>query len=180
MSGVPRTPVTVAIVGCGQRGKAYAEYARVSPGSLSDLCPDEMYSFWIADFCKVVAIAEPRPKTQRRFADLHNVDNTLVFNTWQELHTASEETINAIGRRLADAVVIAVQDQMHKEVVLAFAAQGYHILCEKPMATSLEDIIQIEAAVSRAKIIFGMGHGICAVVISTRFLTGPSHALFAV
>ncbi|KAJ7368177.1 streptomycin biosynthesis protein StrI [Mycena albidolilacea] len=141
MSGVPRTPVTVAIVGCGQRGKAYAEYARVSP-----------------DFCKVVAIAEPRPKSQRRFADLHNVDNTLVFNTWQELHAASEETINTIGRRLADAVVIAVQDEMHKEVVLAFAAQGYHILCEKPMATSLEDIFQIEAAVSRAKIIFGMGH----------------------
>ncbi|KAJ7937194.1 hypothetical protein B0H13DRAFT_1944708 [Mycena leptocephala] len=141
MSAIPHAPVTLAIIGCGQRGKAYAEYARVSP-----------------EFCKVVAIAEPRPKSQRRFADLHKVDNTLVFNTWQELHAASEETINTIGRRLADAVVVAVQDQMHKDVVLAFAAQGYHILCEKPMATSLEDIIEMEDAVSRAGIIFGMGH----------------------
>lgn len=141
MPPAPRTPVTLAIVGCGQRGNAYAEYALQSP-----------------EFCKVVAIAEPRPKTQRRFADLHKVDGTLVFTTWQELHAASEETINTIGRRLADAVVVAVQDQMHKEVVLAFAAQGYHILCEKPMATSLEDIVEIEQAVKRAGTIFGMGH----------------------
>ncbi|KAJ6599208.1 hypothetical protein DFH09DRAFT_1130423 [Mycena vulgaris] len=138
---VQRTPVTLAIIGCGQRGKAYAEYALLSP-----------------EFCKVVAIAEPRPKTQRRFADLHNVDNTLVFSTWQELLRASEETINTIGKRLADAIVVAVQDHMHKEVVLAFAAQGYNILCEKPMATTLEDIIEIEDAVSRAGTIFGMGH----------------------
>ncbi|KAJ7499060.1 hypothetical protein FB451DRAFT_1204109 [Mycena latifolia] len=138
---LPRTPVTIAIIGCGQRGKAYAEYALQSP-----------------EFCKVVAIAEPRPKTQGRFADLHKVDNTLVFNTWQDLHAASEETINTISRRLADAVVVAVQDHMHKEVVLAFAAQGYNILCEKPMATTLEDIIEIEEAVSRAGTIFGMGH----------------------
>ncbi|KAJ7667852.1 hypothetical protein DFH06DRAFT_1267946 [Mycena polygramma] len=141
MPATPRSPVTLAVIGCGQRGNAYSEYALVSP-----------------DFCKVVAIAEPRPKTQRRFADQHNVDKTLVFNTWQDLHAASEETINTIGRRLADAVVVTVQDQMHKEVVLAFAAQGYHILCEKPMATSLEDILEIEDAVNRAGTIFGMGH----------------------
>ncbi|KAJ7283791.1 hypothetical protein C8J57DRAFT_1121543 [Mycena rebaudengoi] len=141
MPATPRNPVTLAIIGCGQRGKAYAGYALQCP-----------------EFCKVVAIAEPRPKTQKHFAGLHSVDGTLVFNTWQELHAASEETMNTIGRRLADAVVVAVQDHMHKEVVLAFAEQGYHILCEKPMATSLEDIIEIEAAVKRAGTIFGMGH----------------------
>jgi predicted dehydrogenase len=108
---------------------------------------------------QIVSVAEPRQQTQRRFADLHKVDSTLVFKTWQDLHAASEETISTIGRRLADAVVVAVQDHMHKEVVLAFAAQGYNILCEKPMATTLEDIIEIEDAVSRAGIIFGMGHG---------------------
>ncbi|KAJ7228804.1 hypothetical protein GGX14DRAFT_415123 [Mycena pura] len=137
----PHTPVTLAIIGCGLRGRAYAEYALRSP-----------------EFCKVVAIAEPRPQTRHHFADLHKVDNTLVFNTWQDLFAASEETIKTIGTRLADAVVIAVQDHMHKEVVLAFAGQGYNILCEKPMATTLEDIIEIEEAVNSAGVIFGMGH----------------------
>ncbi|KAJ7638671.1 hypothetical protein FB45DRAFT_903507 [Roridomyces roridus] len=136
-----RSPVTLAIIGCGQRGKAYARYALQSPES-----------------CKVVAIAEPRPKTRKNFADTHKVDDTLVFTTWQELLAASAETINTIGKRLADAVVVAVQDHMHAEVVMAFAQQGYHILCEKPMATSLQDILQMEEAVSRAGTIFGMGH----------------------
>ena len=45
------------------------------------------------------------------------------------------------------------------EVTLAFAEQGYHILCEKSMATSIEDCIKMEAAVKKANIIFGMGHG---------------------
>ena len=100
-----------------------------------------------------------RPITQKLMAEAHAVDNTLVFQSWQDLHKASAETIQTIGKRLADAVVISVQDHMHKEVTLAFAAQGYHILCEKPMATSIEDCVQMEAAVKKAGIIFGMGHG---------------------
>ncbi|RDB22465.1 putative oxidoreductase YteT [Hypsizygus marmoreus] len=138
---VPSQPVTLAIVGCGQRGKSYTKYALQSP-----------------DCCKVVAIAEPRLKTQDHFAKLHKVDQTLVFATWQDLHAASTETISTIGKRLADAVIIAVQDNMHLEVALAFAEQGYHILCEKPMATSLEDCVKMEAAIKKAGTIFGMGH----------------------
>jgi predicted dehydrogenase len=82
----------------------------------------------------------------------------LVFNTWQELHAASAETIRT-GKRLADAVIVSVLDYMHMEVVLAFAEQGYHILCEKPMAISMNDCVKMEEAVKKAGIIFGMGHG---------------------
>ncbi|EGO01805.1 hypothetical protein SERLA73DRAFT_177323 [Serpula lacrymans var. lacrymans S7.3] len=137
----PAEPITLAVVGCGQRGKNYSAYPLDEPHK-----------------CKVVAIAEPRPKTRQLFADAHGVDDTLVFKTWQDLHKASAETIETVGKRLADAVIVAVQDKMHLEVVLAFAEQGYHILCEKPMATSLEDCLKIEAAVKNADIIFGMGH----------------------
>ncbi|KAI0921359.1 hypothetical protein AcW1_004644 [Taiwanofungus camphoratus] len=134
-------PVTLAIIGCGNRGKAYTTYALQEPTK-----------------CKVVAIAEPRPKTRKNFVEAHSVDQTLVFHSWQELHSASAETIKTVGKRLADAVIIAVQDHMHLEVALAFAEQGYHILCEKPMATTMEDCIKMEAAVKKANIIFGMGH----------------------
>jgi predicted dehydrogenase len=107
----------------------------------------------------VVAVAEPRAETRRNFVDVYKVDGTLVFSSWQDLHAASAETLRTIGKKLADAVLIAVQDHMHLEVVLAFAEQGYHILCEKPMATSLDDCLRVEAAVKKAGIIFGMGHG---------------------
>ncbi|KAI0787084.1 hypothetical protein BC629DRAFT_1514744 [Irpex lacteus] len=134
-------PLTIAVIGCGQRGKAYARYAIEEPSK-----------------CKIVAMAEPRPKTRNHFAAAHNIDQTLVFDSWQELHQASAETIKTVGKRLSDAVIIAVQDQMHLEVCLAFAEQGYHILCEKPMSTNLDDCLKIEAAVKKAGIIFGMGH----------------------
>lgn len=133
--------VTLAVVGCGQRGKGYARYALNEP-----------------HLCKIVTVAEPRENTRQLFARAHNVDDALVFNHWQDLLQASAETIETLGRRLADAVIVAVQDDMHREVVLAFAAQGYHVLCEKPMATTLGDCLDMEAAVKKAGIIFGMGH----------------------
>ncbi|KAJ3575148.1 hypothetical protein NP233_g1282 [Leucocoprinus birnbaumii] len=136
---LPSQPVTFAVIGCGQRGKAYASYALSHPHE-----------------CKVVAIAEPRPKTQRQFADVHRVDQSLVFTTWRDLLAASAETINTVGKRLADAVIIAVQDQMHPEVTLAFAKQGYHILCEKPMAITVDDCLRMERAIKKAGVIFGM------------------------
>lgn len=93
-------------------------------------------------------------------ATAHDLDDSSVYNSWQDLHLASTKAIETTGSRLADAIVVAVQDNLHKEVVLAFADQGYHILCEKPMATSLEDCVKITEAIKKANIIFGMGHGL--------------------
>ncbi|KAH9062177.1 streptomycin biosynthesis protein StrI [Lactarius vividus] len=134
-------PITIAILGCGQRGNSYARYTLREPAK-----------------CRIVAIAEPRSKTRALFTSQYGVDSSLAFETWEQFHKASAETIQTVGKRLADAVLIAVQDHMHAELVVAFAAQGYDILCEKPMATSIEHCLQIEAAVKEAGIIFGMGH----------------------
>ncbi len=38
-----------------------------------------------------------------------------------------------------DAVVVAVPDQQHREISLAALDAGKHVLCEKPMALTLED-----------------------------------------
>ncbi|KAF8558845.1 NAD(P)-binding protein [Imleria badia] len=141
MSEIPIIPITLAVIGCGQRGTNYAAYALDQPHQ-----------------CKVVAIAEPRYNTRTLFAKAHAIDDTLVFNTWQDLLKASAETLETVGKRLADAVIVAVQDHMHRDVVVAFAQQGYHILCEKPMATNLRDLVGMEKAVNEAGIIFGMGH----------------------
>jgi len=115
----------------------------------------------------VVAIAEPRPQTRTLFAKRFGVDGNLAFETWEQFHKVSAETIQTVGKRLADAVVIAVQDHIHAESVVAFAAQGYDILCEKPMATSVEHCLLIEDAVKKAGIIFGLGHGMCCAFLFT-------------
>lgn len=132
--------VTIAIIGAGQRGTAYARYAFEQP-----------------EKCKVVAVAEPRPKTREIMATAHNVKPELVFKSFDEFLAASEASISA-GRRLVDAVVVAVHDQMHSSVVTALAKQGYPMLCEKPMATSPEECIEMADAVKRSGKVFGVGH----------------------
>jgi predicted dehydrogenase len=42
-----------------------------------------------------------------------------------------------------DAVIIATPDRTHREIVTALAPLGLHIMCEKPLATTLEDCVAI-------------------------------------
>jgi predicted dehydrogenase len=52
------------------------------------------------------------------------------------------------------------QDSLHAPLVSAFSKQGYHILCEKPMATSVVDCVNMVQEVQNAKepLVFGIGH----------------------
>ncbi len=56
-------------------------------------------------------------------ADANDVPADMRFLEWKELF--------ACGKRLADAVVIAVLDGLHAEVARVAADLGYDILCEK-------------------------------------------------
>ena len=70
-----------------------------------------------------------------------------------------------------DAVVLPVevwkaltcynQDDLHAEAVEVFARQGYHILCEKPMATTVADCIKMVRDMTEGpeNKVFGIGHG---------------------
>ena len=49
-----------------------------------------------------------------------------------------------------DAVVIATPDDVHREMVLAAADAGLHILCEKPLANTLDDAVEMQSRVAAA------------------------------
>ncbi len=53
-----------------------------------------------------------------------------------------------------DAVLIAVPHFLHEEMTIATAKAGKHILCEKPMATTLEGCDQMIAAAKSANVKF--------------------------
>ncbi|KDQ20530.1 hypothetical protein BOTBODRAFT_26548 [Botryobasidium botryosum FD-172 SS1] len=134
-------PVTIAIIGAGQRGKVYAEFALANP-----------------HLCKVVAVAEPRKRTRELMVEAHLVPEAQVFKSWEDLLAASSACLAQTGKRIADAVVVAVQDNLHAAIVTAFAEQQYHILCEKPLATTPEECIRIHDAVKKSDKVFGIGH----------------------
>jgi predicted dehydrogenase len=132
-------PVTLAIVGAGKRGEAYAAYAAANP-----------------NLAKVVAVAEPRPFQREALALAHAVPPENVFDSWEGL---------ARVPRLADAVLICTMDPMHLGPVLALAPKGYAILLEKPMSTNLAECEQIVACVQAHGNLFA----VCHVLLYTDF-----------
>jgi predicted dehydrogenase len=57
-----------------------------------------------------------------------------------------------------DAVIITCETNRHAEMIELAAAAGKHILCQKPLATTLEDCDRIIAAVKRHGIKFCMAY----------------------
>src|SRR5690242_7384504 len=129
---IPMAPVSLIVVGAGQRGTGYAGWVRRHP-----------------DRAAVVAVAEPSPARRIGLAAEHGITPQNAVSDWTEL----------AGRgRLADAVLICTQDRMHAEPAAAFAAAGYHILLEKPMAPDEAGCRRIVAAVEKAGVMLAVGH----------------------
>ncbi|MFG3143624.1 Gfo/Idh/MocA family protein [Streptomyces sp. NPDC048243] len=131
-SEAPAPAVTLAVVGAGDRGTGHARWALDHPGRAT-----------------VVAVAEPRETRRRRFAAAHGLELDAAVGDWRDL---------AERGRIADAVLICTLDREHLEPVLRFAALGYHILLEKPMALTEDECRRIVDAVERAGVTLAVGH----------------------
>lgn len=57
-----------------------------------------------------------------------------------------------------DAVYIATTNELHKLQTLAAAAAGKHVLCEKPLALTLEDAAAMVEACRAAGVVMGTNH----------------------
>jgi 1,5-anhydro-D-fructose reductase (1,5-anhydro-D-mannitol-forming) len=60
--------------------------------------------------------------------------------------------------RNVEAVYIATTNDRHREQCLAAAAAGRHILCEKPLATRIEDAAAMVSACREARVILATNH----------------------
>lgn len=131
---------TIVIVGAGSRGLGYAKHIETygeneAVSGVVDLSPD-----------RIIKVREVFP----------NITDEMVFSDWRDFVEKG---------KLADAVVIATQDNMHKESAIACAELGYHILLEKPMAPTAEDCKAIVDAVKENDVIFA----VCHVLRYTKF-----------
>jgi predicted dehydrogenase len=126
--------VTVAILGAGARGRVFAR-----------LIEEE------GDRARIVAVAEPREAARRAFAAHHRIDERGALASWQDF---------VEGPRRCDAVVVSTMDRDHVGPALACLKKGYHLLLEKPMATSLEDCRAIEAAQRESRTIASVCHSL--------------------
>lgn len=131
--------IRLIVLGTGQRGHAYAQFCQADP-----LNPFQ-----------IVAIAEPQITRARAFAERYNVPAEAIYQDYRKMILDREKL-----QLQADAVLICLQDSMHLDCLLQFAGH-FHILCEKPMAQTLEDCIAMRDLLqtgSAKNKLFGMGH----------------------
>ncbi|KAM9786028.1 putative oxidoreductase YteT [Neosynchiropus ocellatus] len=125
-------PVSVIVVGAGNRGEIYSKYASIHPERM-----------------KVVAVADPRKFARSKLQQQHNIEEENMFEDWNQILERE---------KFADAVLICTPDRLHKEPAVAFALRGYHILLEKPMATNAKDCRAIVGACTKSGVILSVGH----------------------
>ena len=107
-------PIHAVLIGAGQRGaEVYGAYAQEHP-----------------DQIRFVAVAEPDPGRRADFAAHHRISPEHQYPSWEPL---------LAGTRLGQAALICTQDWQHTAPTLAALNAGYHVLLEKPMATTAQD-----------------------------------------
>ncbi|ORY27922.1 hypothetical protein BCR39DRAFT_536807 [Naematelia encephala] len=132
---VSNGPMKAIIVGAGMRGRVYSNYALQYP-----------------ELIKVVAVADPSRFRRRTMAKTHGIQEDMMFERWEDTMTLG---------KVADAVIIGLQDALHAAAVAAFSRRGYHILCEKPMATTVADCVAMTRDVNSEPMkgkVFAIGH----------------------
>jgi inositol 2-dehydrogenase len=118
----------VAVLGVGEMGKRHAE-------NLKRLVPE----------ARLIAIADVSPQRAKQVAGELEIDH------------ADSSLEEMVQRKEIDAVLIATPDKFHASSIRTAAAAGKNILCEKPLATNLEDAHAALREVSRAGVRLQIG-----------------------
>ena len=113
-------PITVVILGAGNRGSRYAEIMAHFP---------ENY--------KVVAVADPAQAHREYVQQLHNIPDDQLYTDWRQVLSQP---------KMADLCVIATVDNMHYEPALIAIDRGYDLLLEKPVAQTPQECAHIARA----------------------------------
>nr|POF03865.1 glucose--fructose oxidoreductase [Quercus suber] len=143
------------IIGAGSRGNSYAR-------ALSD-----------SGLGSVTAVAEPNDFKRKQFAKkyIHEQDVEgcqYEFRDWTEFliyeeerrhHQANNGSGSTRHPKIVDGVFVCVKDEMHAQVVVEIAKLGLHIMCEKPLATTLSDCLRIQRTLKLyPDRVFAIGH----------------------
>ena len=101
-----------------------------------------------------------------RFMNMHdNAKITCVYdpengeNIARELQCINMSSLDAlVSSKLVDCVIVATPNYLHKEPVIKAAKHGKHVFCEKPIALSYEDCVDMVKACKEAGVTFMAGH----------------------
>jgi predicted dehydrogenase len=111
--------VTAITLGAGSRGNTYGGYSLSAPKELD-----------------IVGVAEPITIRNERYAQKHNISDGNRFKTWEDVFKKP---------KFADAIIITMPDNLHYEPCMKALEMGYHVLLEKPIAPTEQEVRNILA-----------------------------------
>ncbi len=122
----PAKRIRLAIIGTGNRGLAHLAILKMLPQF------------------EVVALADPTPANLDRGSSL--APGAKTYSDYRKLLQERNDI---------DAVVVITPSFLHAEVTIAALERGLPVLCEKPMATTVEDANRmIEASRKSGKLLY--------------------------
>ncbi|MEU6553257.1 Gfo/Idh/MocA family oxidoreductase [Streptomyces sp. NPDC046915] len=125
-------PLRVGIVGCGNVALNFHV-----PAYLAE--PDRF---------AVTALADPTPERLE-------LGRTITGLSPEQVHG---DALALLARDDVDVVDVCTPQHLHRALVVAAAAAGKHILCEKPLAATPAAAAAMVAAAERAQVVLGVVH----------------------
>jgi predicted dehydrogenase len=124
-----RDPIRVGIIGGGSIAQAHLDGYLLA-----------------GDAARVTAIADIDPKNAKRSAK--RAGGARIFSDYREM----------IDSGLVDAVDICLPHHLHKDAIVAAAAAGKHVLCEKPLCLTVAEGEAVRQAIARSGITLMCAH----------------------
>jgi predicted dehydrogenase len=98
------------------------------------------------------ALSSDPDRARASAAELH-IAPDRAYGSYAEMARAEAARPDRI-----DAVAIVTPNHMHHGPARAFLDAGIHVICDKPVTSTLEEARDLEAAVRRSGLIFGLTH----------------------
>jgi len=126
-------PLKVLIIGAGNRG-IY---------NYGELCKREDVDM------KIVSVAEPDNAKREKMRIEHDIPLARCYENGEQ---ALKED------KFCDIVINSTPDKTHHSITIIALEKGYHVLLEKPMATTAKECAEIVIAQKKAKTVLSVAH----------------------
>ncbi|CAP65038.1 uncharacterized protein PODANS_1_14270 [Podospora anserina S mat+] len=156
---VSECPPRLLVIGAGSRGRAYGRAViSSSNGVLSAVAEPDDYKRNKFGTTMIWGSTLPPPEG----ASFRDWREFVAYETERRARAEAGEKDVPLG---IDAAFVCVLDEMHREVVVALSKLGgIHIMCEKPMATTLDHCLDMYKALqdnvdaTGQQTVFSIGH----------------------
>ena len=101
-------------------------------------------------YCYLAGIVTGTPEKEKVWAEQYNIPKKNIYNYKNFDTIANNPDI--------DVVYVVLPNAMHADFCIRAAKAGKHVICEKPMAVSVEECNAIIAACKEAGVTLGMGY----------------------